>query len=167
MRAKLSDSYLQHRVEKYEFFRGQRSLTDDGWDRWGNASCLAKLITAENLVCRAATPASSLRHRAHALLPLNLARETQPSYLSLISRLRVLKRQADMQPQDGSGEPARAWSPAWDTVVRGSLQWLPAGVMCVLPRWRTQRCGRCLNSRYLYGQRRALPLSSSTCSART
>ena len=30
-----------------------------------------------------------------------------------------------------------------------------------------QRCGRCPNSRYLYGRRRALPLSSSTCSART
>eukprot|EP00964_Phaeocystis_antarctica_P027010 scaffold15204_cov73-Phaeocystis_antarctica.AAC.2 len=70
-------------------------------------------------------------------------------------------------PQDGSGEPARAWSPAWDTVVRGSLLWLPARVICVLPRWHTQRCGRCLNSRYLYGQRRALPLSSSTRSART
>ena len=57
--------------------------------------------------------------------------------------------------------------PAWDMVVRGSLQWLPARVMCDLPRWHTQRCGRCQNSRYLYGQRRALPLSSSTCSART
>ena len=34
-------------------------------------------------------------------------------------------------PRDGSGEPARAWSPAWGTVVRGSLQWPPARVMCV------------------------------------
>jgi len=24
--------------------------------------------------------------------------------------------------------------------------------MCVLPRWHTQRCGRCPNSRYFYGQ---------------
>ena len=47
--------------------------------------------------------------------------------------------------------------PAWDTIVRGSLQWLPARVMFVLPRWHTQRCGRCPNSRYLYGQRRGLP----------
>ena len=39
----------------------------------------------------------------------------------------------------------------------GSLQWLPARVMCVLPRWHTQRCGRCQNSRYFYGQRRGLP----------
>ena len=70
-------------------------------------------------------------------------------------------------PRDGSGEPARAWSPAWDTIAGGSLQWLPARVMSVLPRWHTQRCGRCQNSRYLYGQTRALPLSSSTCSART
>ena len=50
---------------------------------------------------------------------------------------------------------------------RGSLQWLPARVMFDLPRWHTQRCGRCQNSRYLYGQTRALPLSSTTCSART
>ena len=28
-------------------------------------------------------------------------------------------------------------------------------VMSVLPRWHTQRCGRCQNSRYLYGQRDA------------
>eukprot|EP00964_Phaeocystis_antarctica_P077289 scaffold47932_cov30-Phaeocystis_antarctica.AAC.1 len=42
-------------------------------------------------------------------------------------------------------------------VVRGSLQWLPARVMCVLPRWHTQQCGRCQNSRYFYGQRRGLP----------
>ena len=34
-------------------------------------------------------------------------------------------------------------------------------VMSDLPRWHTQRCGRCQNSRYLYGQTRALPLSSS------
>ena len=58
-------------------------------------------------------------------------------------------------------------SPAWDMVVGGSLQWLPARVMSDLPRWHTQRCGRCQNSRYLHGQTRALPLSSSTCSART
>ena len=70
-------------------------------------------------------------------------------------------------PPDGSGEPARAWSPAWDMVVGGSLQWLPARVMSDLPRWHTQRCGRCQNSRYLYGQTRALPLSSTTCLART
>ena len=61
-------------------------------------------------------------------------------------------------PRNGSGEPARAWSPAWDTVAGGSLQWLPARVMSGLPRWHTQRCGRCLNSRYLYGQTRALLL---------
>ena len=54
-----------------------------------------------------------------------------------------------------------------DTVAGGSLQWLPARVMSVLPRWHTQRCGRCQNSRYLHGQTRALPLSSTTCSART
>jgi len=53
------------------------------------------------------------------------------------------------------------------TCELGSLQWLPARVMSVLPRWHTQRCGRCQNSRYLYGQTRALPLSSTTCSART
>ena len=33
--------------------------------------------------------------------------------------------------------------------------------MFVLPRWHTQRGGRCQNSRYLYGQTGALPLSSS------
>ena len=48
VRAKLSDSYLQHRVENDEIFGGT-TLSDDGWDRWGNASCLAKLIMAENL----------------------------------------------------------------------------------------------------------------------
>ena len=37
----------------------------------------------------------------------------------------------------------------------GSLQWLPARVMSDLPRWHTQRYGRCQNSRYLFGQRRS------------
>ena len=37
----------------------------------------------------------------------------------------------------------------------GSLQWLPARVMFGLPRWHTQRCGRCPNSRDLFGQRRS------------
>ena len=35
-------------MEKDEFFGGT-TLSDDGWDRWGNAGCLAKLIMAENL----------------------------------------------------------------------------------------------------------------------
>jgi hypothetical protein len=52
-------------------------------------------------------------------------------------------------------------------IAGGSLQWLPARVMSDLPRWHTQRCGRCQNSRYLHGQARALPLSSTTCLART
>jgi hypothetical protein len=43
----------------------------------------------------------------------------------------------------------------------GRPQWLPARVMSDLPRWHTQRCGRCQNSRYPYGQTRALPLSST------
>ena len=47
----------------------------------------------------------------------------------------------------------------------GSLQWLPARVMSDLPRWHTQRYGRCQNSRYLSGQRRGVPLSRTTCSA--
>ena len=68
---------------------------------------------------------------------------------------------------NGSGEPARAWSPAWDTISGGSLQWLPARVMSDLPGWHTQRCGRCQNSRYPHGQTRTLPLSSTKCSART
>jgi hypothetical protein len=34
-------------------------------------------------------------------------------------------------------------------------------------RWHTQRCGRSQNSRYLHGQTRALPLSSTICLART
>jgi len=55
----------------------------------------------------------------------------------------------------------------WDTVAGGSLQWLPARVISVLPRWHTQRCGRCQNSRYLHGQTRALPLISTPCLART
>jgi hypothetical protein len=42
-----------------------------------------------------------------------------------------------------------------------------SGTIACLPRWHTQRCGRCQNSRYLHGQTRALPLSSTTCSART
>ena len=67
-------------------------------------------------------------------------------------------------PRDGSGEPARAWSPAWDTVVASPCR--APGVTSVLPRWHTQRCGRCPNSRYLYGQRRGLPLSSPNCTAR-
>ena len=47
-------------------------------------------------------------------------------------------------PRNGSGEPAWAWSPAWDMVAGGSLQWLPARVMSDLPRWHTQRSGgRC------------------------
>eukprot|EP00964_Phaeocystis_antarctica_P065576 scaffold39572_cov68-Phaeocystis_antarctica.AAC.2 len=29
--------------------------------------------------------------------------------------------------------------------------------MSVLPRWHTEQCGRCQNSRYFYGQRRGLP----------
>ena len=37
----------------------------------------------------------------------------------------------------------------------GFLQWLPARVMSGLPRWHTQRYGRCQNSRYLFGQRRS------------
>jgi hypothetical protein len=64
-------------------------------------------------------------------------------------------------PRNGSGEPARAWSPTWDTVVGGSLQSLPARVMSVLPRWHTQRCGRCQNSRYLYGQSQSQSQSQS------
>ena len=73
-------------------------------------------------------------------------------------------------PRNGSGEPARAWSPAWDTVAGGSLQWPPARVMCpVFPDGvPTQRCGlsaaadvpKLENSRYLYEQTRP-------CSART
>ena len=47
----------------------------------------------------------------------------------------------------------------------GSLQWLPARVMSGLPRWHTQRYGRCQNSRYLFGQRRGVPHSRTTCSA--
>ena len=47
----------------------------------------------------------------------------------------------------------------------GSLQWLPARVMSNLPRWHTQRYGRCQNSRYLFGQRRGVPHSRTTCSA--
>jgi len=43
----------------------------------------------------------------------------------------------------------------WDMVLGGFLQWLPARVMSDLPRnlprWHTQRCGRCQNSRYLHG----------------
>ena len=54
--------------------------------------------------------------------------------------------------------------PGYD--CRGSPPWLLAGVMYGLPRWHTQRSGRCPNSRYLYGQRRVLPLSSTTCPAR-
>ena len=67
-------------------------------------------------------------------------------------------------PRDGSGEPARAWSPAWDTIAASPCR--APGVTFVLPRWHTQRSGRCPNSRYLYGQRRGLPLSSTTCPAR-
>jgi hypothetical protein len=44
---------------------------------------------------------------------------------------------------------------------------LPARVMSDLPRWHTQRCGRCQNSRYLHGQTRALPLSSASTSRRS
>jgi hypothetical protein len=65
-------------------------------------------------------------------------------------------------PRNGSGEPARAWSPAWDMIAAVTLR-IPAmasaRVMSDLPRWHTQRCGRCqnsLNSRYLHGQTRAL-----------
>jgi hypothetical protein len=88
--------------------------------------------------------------------------------LETVAAVRTRRRHVSyVVPRNGSGEPARAWSPAWDTVAGGSLQWLPARVMSGLPRWHTQRCGRCQNSRYLYGQTRALPLSSTTCSART
>eukprot|EP00964_Phaeocystis_antarctica_P067675 scaffold40956_cov45-Phaeocystis_antarctica.AAC.2 len=59
--------------------------------------------------------------------------------------------------------PDERWRP-WRSAPPAAAH---ARVMFVLPRWHTQRCGRCLNSRYLYGQRRALPLSSSTRSART
>ncbi len=46
--------------------------------------------------------------------------------------------------------PQRQWLPR-DTVARGSLLWLPARAMCVLPRWHTQPAVRPLqNSRYLY-----------------
>ena len=56
---------------------------------------------------------------------------------------KVKTRRIDLHvPRDGSGEPARAWSPAWDIIVGGSLQWLPARVTSDLPRWHTQRCGR-------------------------
>ena len=116
----------------------------------------------------------TLRTDAQTLGPRNCPAHLAPHTFSgardgvLVAVAAVKTRRIDLHvPRNGSGEPARAWSPAWDTVVRGSLLWLPARVMSVLPRWHTQRCGRCLNSRYLYGQRRALPLSSSTCSART
>ena len=36
----------------------------------------------------------------------------------------------------------------------GSPPWLRAGVMSDLPRWHTQRSGRCPNSRYPHGERR-------------
>ena len=114
-------------------------------------------------------------HPARTPCPAHLARKgfTLTTFSGardgvLVAVAAVKTRRIDLHvPRNGSGEPARAWSPAWDTIARGSLQWLPARVMFVLPRWHTQRCGRCQNSRYLYGQRRALPLSSSTCSART
>ena len=84
--------------------------------------------------------------------PLTTGRPGEPRGTRIIYGLLLL-----WSPQPGQG----------DMVAGGSLQWLPARVMCGLPRWHTQRCGRCQNSRYLYGQRRALPLSSSTRSART
>ena len=56
-------------------------------------------------------------------------------------------------------------------VVGGSLQWLPARVMSGLPRWHNQvppaqRCGRCQKPKLPLPQTRALPLSSTTCSAK-
>ena len=48
-------------------------------------------------------------------------------------------------PRDGSGEPARAWGPAWDTIAASPCR--APGVTFVLPRWHTQRSGRCPNSR--------------------
>jgi len=49
-----------------------------------------------------------------------------------------------------AGEPARAWSPAWDTVAADPCNGFQPG-RDVRPR------PRCQNSRYLYGQTRALP----------
>ena len=40
--------------------------------------------------------------------------------------------------------PTVTLTPAWDMIAGGSLQWLPVRVMSDLPRWHTQRCGRCL-----------------------
>ena len=40
---------------------------------------------------------------------------------------------------------------------RGSPPWLRAGVTFDLPRWHTQRSGRCPNSRYPHGERRLQP----------
>jgi hypothetical protein len=53
----------------------------------------------------------------------------------------------------GPGGAARAWSPAWDTVAGGSLQWLPAREG---DAWMARAA--CQNSRYLHGQTRALAL---------
>ena len=64
----------------------------------------------------------------------------------------------------GAGTHGLGWSrqPGWDTIAGcGSLQWLPARVMFVLPRW----CGRCPTNQtpatasYFHRlQRRGLPL---------
>ena len=56
-----------------------------------------------------------------------------------------------------SGEPSKGMEPARDMVARGSQLWLRAGVMSDLPRWHTQRSGRCPNSRYPPGERRLQP----------
>ena len=61
-------------------------------------------------------------------------------------------------PRNGSGEPAQAWSPAWDMVAADPCNGFrpqPGGCP-TFPDWHTQRCGRSQNSRNLYDQTRAL-----------
>jgi hypothetical protein len=75
-------------------------------------------------------------------------------------------------PRNGSGEPARAWSPAWDMVAadpcNGFHITFPDGIpSAVRPLRACQLTNSVPLSRYPYGQTRALPLSSNTCLART
>ena len=79
-------------------------------------------------------------------------RVAQTARSPVATRARVTRESTGMEPSLGHDRG-------------GSLQWLPARVMSDLPRWHTQRYGRCQNSRYLFGQRRGVPLSRTTCSA--
>ena len=104
-------------------------------------------------------PVAEMQIADAELAPVRSCGERGERDASALRRRPVVASGLKLQRQPGGSHhlratpsfgPQRQWLPR-DTVARGSLLWLPARAMCVLPRWHTQPAVRPLqNSRYLY-----------------